>query len=359
MFVYPTGFTQKTTTKQGKTTFCRVVANILEPAFQGEVTVMNRGSGAPQQRTLADPIFRFGFAIYDEFILPTHPEHFLGKEGLQSLATGGKAGPGRVGKNDGALKLKHPLFFSAKVSAMPEDLRNRQVASFLDVLTPETACAPDMLVQLMSPKLALTLRCSILRWVFEPRYELNIAGVTVKKSFADVVKYAKICPGIWRFEAHVAIASILGAGDLDCVKRYLQAADKQCAEQLTNADEAGLCEEIGATPVFDIRHFWETADISTLTMMMGKQDMEGNRKALDVLRDLVENGGKRDFARALSMHNMREKGASMRFIDFLKDGPLENEMYRLSFVPRDDGNGGSRRAANAVRMECLKASGAK
>jgi hypothetical protein len=237
VFVYPMGSTEEETTNQGKTTLARVLGGAMIPGIQ--VVNMSRRVGAPELRSSCEAIFRDGACVYDEFLIPTAGEHPLGKEGLQSLATGGSISVGRVRANATSLSLKHPLLFTAKTCNFPADIRNRQVPIFVDSLPPnrDDAAVKDLLAKVASGYTAMDMF-------------LSTEAFIATEGLVDRVRGSKLELGS-RFNAHLTVAAMFAS--VDEILAYLSAAETQCQAQGDDASDSGLADAIGAAPGVNIR----------------------------------------------------------------------------------------------------------
>lgn len=305
--IYPMGHTKETTTNQGKTNLARILVNTL--ALGVPVTNAGKTPSAPSQRAAAAPIEEFGTALYDEFQLPESHEHFLAQAGLQTLSTGGISSPGRAGENGRGASLKHPLFFTVKVSAFPPDIRNRSIPIFMDILTDETRCSSDELAMIMSGVVSNNVRLSALMWI-------------KKNAFVLRASEAKLIQGKLRFDGHMTLSSLLTpSGRLDEVNQYLMAAEAQCNQQQTAADESGLSDSVGLNSKFD--GVWFFKNCSEYTINQVAEQCENDQvMCLHVMRMIVEDAGVRRFADVVRQFGGKERALNLSFSDAIKEGRM-------------------------------------
>jgi hypothetical protein len=305
--VYPMGHTKETTTNQGKTNLARILVNTL--ALGVPVTHAGKTPSAPSQRAAASPIEEFGTALYDEFQLPESHEHFLAQAGLQTLSTGGISSPGRAGENGRGASLKHPLFFTVKVSAFPPDIRNRSIPIFMDVLTDATRCSSDELAMIMSGVVSNNVRLSALMWIR-------------KNEFVKRASEASLIQGKLRFDGHMTLSSLLtSSGKLDEVNNYLIAAEAQCNLQQTAADESGLSDSVGLNSKFD--GVWYFRNCSEYTLNQIADQCENDQvMCLHVMRVVIEDAGARRFADIVRQFGGKERSLNLSFSDAIKEGRM-------------------------------------
>ena len=305
--IYPMGHTKETTTNQGKTNLARILVNTL--ALGVPVTNAGKTPSAPSQRAAAAPIEEFGTALYDEFQLPESHEHFLAQAGLQTLSTGGISSPGRAGENGRGASLKHPLFFTVKVSAFPPDIRNRSIPIFMDILTDETRCSSDELAMIMSGVVSNNVRLSALMWI-------------KKNGFVSRASEAKLIQGKLRFDGHMTLSSLLTAdGKVDAVNQYLIAAEAQCNVQQTAADESGLSDSVGLNSKFD--GVWFFKNCSEYTVNQIAEQCENDLvMCLHVMRTIIEDAGVRRFADVVRQYGGKERSLNLSFSDAIKEGRM-------------------------------------
>jgi len=321
VIVYPMGHTKETTTNQGKTNIARILVNAL---VQGvPVTHAGKTPSAPSQRAAAAPIEEFGTALFDEFQLPTSHEHFLAQEGLQTLSTGGVSSPGRAGENGHGASLKHPLFFTVKVSAFPPDIRNRTLPIFLDVLSELTRCTSEELAQIMSGIISNIVRLSALMWL-------------KKSNFIERCCAAKLKQGKFRFDGHMTIAALLtSTGTTEDIDAYLTAAEEQCNAQHTAADDSGLSDSVGLNNKFDPVWYFKNCSEYTLTQL-AEQTETDQIMCLHVMRVIVEDSGARKFADTIRQNAVKEKAANSQFSDAIRAGIMTRpDGWFLEWVTKD------------------------
>lgn len=301
VFILPTGSTTDDTTNQGKTSMACLIGDALVPGLSDNVVTATASTSPPAMRTLAEPIYRYGSAIYDEFLVPSSPEHILNQRCLQSLATGGTIAPGRALENDLGVSLKHPVFFSAKVVKNVKDIQNRMLPIFLDALTPETRCTDDELAEIAGGRASIVARWCHLLWCHNRRILQKLLPITPRGGPE------------WRFQGHLTASSFFASPAQ--VGAYMECCADYCTQQISRAEESGLAENIGLNTGFDPKFFFqqmheETAD---RLAMMAK---EGHLEILDALSEIVEDGGRRKFGVALK--GCSEASAKHRFIDMFK-----------------------------------------
>lgn len=317
VFILPMGHTKEETTNQGKTNIGRIILGAMVPGIVETGT--NPSSSAPAQRSMAEPLFRDGTALYDEFIMPTAPDHFLNASGIQTLATGGRKGPGRAGENSLPPQLRHPLFFAAKLAAVPEDIHNRMVCIFMDTLTAESRSTDEDLNDLMTGKAASTLRACAIRWV-------------VQSGILNELYSADLAPGdIWRLNAHMTLARHFATDEE--IKGYLDASKAQCKSQLLAADASGLTDDLGIRQTFDPAYYWRTAKTTVKANMAGRSLHGKHPIPLEAARLLVENDGDRKFNAILLQYNLQEKALIQRFVAAWLKNPhdFDDGEYRMVY----------------------------
>lgn len=305
IFFLPTGHTQDTTTNQGKTLMARIIGKVFVPNL--EVVQFSESTSAPAQRSVADPIYRYGTALYDEFILPEDNGHFLNKQGIQSLATGGRAGPGQAGENGPPPRLSHPMLFATKLAAFPEDIYNRMVAIFLDKLTEETRSKDEELGAITSGRASIEMRLSCIRWVLS----IGLLDYLAQQQLVD--------GAVWRFNAHLTIAQAFCTRDK--IAGYFAAARDQCRSQLEKADESGLTADLNIRQSFDPGYYLENIDMFELSGLaeISKGAEKGKPLSnLEFTRKAVENGGLRKFDAEIRKFKIGEKAAVQKFSNFLR-----------------------------------------
>lgn len=315
--VMPMEGTKETTTNQGKTTVARILGGALVPGLRAVQAVRN--SSPPSQRAMAHTLETYGTAIYDEFLLPQGHDHFLNQAGLQLLATGGTATPGKALENSPGVRLRYPLFLNSKVCAFPPDIWLRLLPVYMDTLHPGNSCSSRELSLIASGAISMQIRLSALRLIEEYDIVEQLRG-----------GYPKIGP--WRFSAHLAVAEALN-GRLYEIGEYFERAKKQSTSQLVVAGESGLADDIGVNVSFDAKWYFDGAREQTLEVIYQTSQVQPLRLN-DVLRTLVEDQGRRTFDSALRQYNMRERSAITRFQHQLEtDKGFERPGWRLEYVP--------------------------
>ncbi len=321
---YPMGHTKETTTNQGKTSIVRTLVNAL---VQGvPVTHAGRSSSAPSQRAAASPIEEFGTALYDEFQLPESHEHFLAQAGLQTLSTGGRGGPGRAGENSKGFYLKHPLFFTVKVSAFPPDIRNRTIPIFMDTITEDTRCSPEELAMITSGIVSNVLKLSALMWIR-------------KTNFVERCSAAKLRQGKCRFDGHMTIATLLTKeGKADDINAFMNAAEGQCNAQQLAADDSGLSDNIGISSQFDPLYYFKNCSDYTINQLADTTEQD-QVLCLPLMRQIVEDAGVRKFQDIARQHGGKERALLMRFSDAIKSGRMVRaDGWYMEWVVKDGVN---------------------
>ena len=320
VFILPTGSTVDDTTNQGKTGMARIIAGALVPGLQKIVTRASASTSPPAQRSMAEPLYRFGTAIYDEFLIPKSPEHLLSQQGLQNLATGGTATPGRALENDIGVKTKHPIFFAAKLVENVKDIQNRMLPLFLDVLTAANRCSAEELAEITSGRASIQARWCHLLWCHQ-RNVLARLSVAIPPGAED-----------WRFRGHLAAAHLFGSGA--SVQKYMAAAAEQCASQYDAAIESGLTDNMNLGAKFDPAFYLNEVDEITAGIMAS----QGRLKLSVFCREVVEGRGKRHMYQALG--KMSEPAAVKAMGTHL--GTFPNGTFELAgftfryFSKRDD-----------------------
>lgn len=332
VYVLPTGYTMETTTGQGKTSLCRALGAIMVTGL--EVNHFMPSPSAPAQRSMASPIEKYGTAIMDEFQLPLNPEHFMAKEGLQNMSTGGIAHPGRAQENAQGVRLRHALFVCGKFAPDVKDVRTRSMPLFLDLLNEKTKVKGDELEDLMSGAVGMLGRLCHLRW-----------GSTV--GLFDMLKALKLEHGPCRFNGHQTVAYALA--DLQGIPReevdgYYQAAQDMWCRQRHQAEESGLAEEVAGNATFSAHWYWRECDTATLSRIRSQElNSAGQTTSLNMIRCLVENHregedrGQRSFHSMLRNYKIQERIARKRLLQALREtGPWTRaDGYSLAMDPND------------------------
>lgn len=313
--IMPMGATLEATTNQGKTNLGRIIGGAYCPSIK--VVQASRSASAPSQRAVAGPLEEDGCAIYDEFILPESHEHFLNQAGLQMLCTGGMVTPGRAMENAKGIRLRYPLILVMKVSAVPPDIRNRQVAIFMDALTDENKCSESELSFILSGKASLMLRLSTMRLVEETK-------------LLELLKTAELKSGPYRFNAHYTLALMLA--DKEQVDGYLAAAGRQCEEQLLQADETGLSDNIGLQAGFDPHWYFINCEEYNLELMLAASQKEPIRLT-KFLESIVCDGSKRSLEKVISTYRIKEKAVLNKLQMQMKSKAFKRPGWEAIYVP--------------------------
>lgn len=317
IFALPMGSNTDDTTNQGKSTFAILLANVVNPAIRTDLCRVGLSTSAPAMRSAMEPLYKYGTAIYDEFIMPDK-DHVLNQAGLQSLATGCRASAGRVMENDSGVKLLHPLFFSAKLMKNVKDVHNRMIPLFMDVLTDGTRCTDEQLEDVTSGKASIRARWNHLLWCHKYRI------------LAQLEKSGLASGSAWRFPAHLTAARIFGSAE--SVKKYVEESARLCEDNLCKAEASGLAENIGVTAGFDPMFFFHQMHDMTVEQLVVKAK-SGPMDVLDVLREVVEDCGLRTFSSAL--RGATESSAKHRFIAAFKRSPdntLHSNGYAFKWI---------------------------
>ena len=317
--VMPTGSTKEETTNQGKTNLGRILMRVFAPGIVEQK--MELSNSAPAQRSMALAFYRHGTALFDEFIQPTSPDHFLSPAGLQSLCTGGSVAPGKAGENAEPISLKFPMCIVQKVSSATPDILNRMLPLFLGNITPETTLTPEAMLKVMTPEMGMQVRLSMLLWAHQ-------------NDFVETVKKLELMVGKWRFSAHMAVACLFGSPE--AVNAYIDAAAEQCEKQREEAQESGLTTDLGIKETFNPKFYFDNASEYTLGVLQAMSEgPDCLVSPLEGLRVLVEDDHKRNFSRVLSEYRVKEQSAQMQFISQLRKGPMARGDWRLAWIPRD------------------------
>lgn len=344
IFLLPMDATPESTTNQGKTNTGRILAGALAPGLRE--TQCGGTTSAPAQRAISYPIERYGTALFDEFQIPQSPDHFLNHAGLQMLSTGGTVTPGRAMENSQGCRLSHPLFIAAKFGTDMADVLNRQIAIFLDVLTAESKCSKEDLSRIMSGLASMEIRLAALRWI-------EATG------FVEKVNAAVLVHGNWRFNAHLAIAGILG--DPNEVEDYLAASVENCIRQRNDAIANDLPSKLGLKSGFDPLFYFDQADEGTLTQLEATCRSKGPMRLLPALTDLVEDMGRRKFKPELDRFYIQERGAIIKFAQLLGKHPFKRPGWILRLIPSTESGvkGDGRTNVSVVTFEKDEATAVK
>lgn len=316
--IMPVDATKEDTTNQGKTNYGRTIMRIFEPAIREQK--MELSSSAPAQRSMAMSFYRYGTALFDEFIQPTSPDHFLSPAGLQSLCTGGAVAPGKAGENAEPVALSCPMCIVQKVSSATPDILNRMLPLFLGKITPESQLTPEAMLKVMSPEIAMEARLSALLWGYQNNFVEMVRGISLKV-------------GKWRFSAHMAVACLWASPEE--INGYIDAATEQCEKQRMEAEETGLTLDLGIRETFNPKFFFDNVSEHTLGVLaMRTAEVTKTISPLEILRDIVEDDGKRNFARVLSDYRVKERSAQMTFVNQIKK-PMIRGDWIMQWVPRE------------------------
>lgn len=317
VFWLPYEGTFEGSTNIGKTTAAKVVAGVFEAGIL--TTMCHKSVSAPAQRSVAEPLIKHGTAIYDEFILPSSPDHFMSQAGLQALATGSLVTPGRAMENSVGVRLRHALYFTAKITPEVPDVQNRMIPVFMrkDVhFNPD----PEEIAAALCGSLSLVIRLSLLRLLAEMDF---------------LTKVRKLClaPSTWRFNAHDAVTSLFG--DKKDVQCFFELSMLHSRAETVEADSTGLADDIGAAPRFDPQHYFDNADPATL-MLIEAKCKTGPVSPLTVVRDLLDDSGRRRVETHLSHLHLSERAAVAKFCSHLRKGPLIRPGWKIELVEDKD-----------------------
>jgi hypothetical protein len=330
MFFLPFVGTLEGSTNQGKTTLALAWNRTLEPRIDSP-SAMYRGGSAPAIRSVAAPLFKFGTAVYDEFLLPHSPDHFLSQGGVQSLATGGTVTPGRAMENCEGVRLKYPLCFAAKVAPDVPDLLNRMIPTFLDPITPANTATEEELAWIVSGGFSLESRLKAVLYAEKTEFLTRIKGGMLRDG--STIPPMKIATGGFRFNATFAVALTFAARD--SVMGYLDRAKAHCKNQMTEADYTGLADDIGVHNRFDPNFYWENADEQGLDAMKNRP-----LSFMSAMRDLITDWGKRPSVDAHLNHvKTSERSAIAKLQSVLRQGPLTRPGWRMEVVDARDDKG--------------------
>jgi hypothetical protein len=321
VFILPMGATQEETSNQGKSMLGRIFGKVFVPAL--DMIQFSSLTSAPAQRSVADPIYRHGTALYDEFLLPDDPAHFLNKQGLQSLATGGRAGPGQAGENGPPPRLFHSMIFVTKLAAFPEDIYNRMAPIFMDKLSDASRSQEDELAMITSGRASLELRLSCLMWV----HRINLLPYLREQKLAD--------GSVWRFNAHLTVAQAFATREQ--IAGYFAAARVQCRSQLEQAEETGLSSDLNIKHAFDPGYYLDTVDVFELAALA--EQSKGLEKGhpltpLEFVTKIVCNGSKRKLETEMRKFHVQEKAMPVKFSVYLRLNPDKvYQGYKILAVP--------------------------
>jgi hypothetical protein len=324
LYVLPVGHTMDSTTNQGKTNFGRLIGRAMVPSIT--VTQMNMSSSAPAQRSLACPLDLYGTAIFDEFQIPSDPAHFLNSQGIQALATGSTASPGRANENHFAQRLKHPLILVSKVAVAPEDIVNRALPTFLDVLNDQTRATGRALNELLTPTAGILVRLAHLLWMKKN----NIV--------AKLMETDQLSAAAWRFDGHYTIARSFGSAK--SIDAYLMKAREQMRRQHAEAERSGLVDQVGMSTRFDPKWYFTHCSENTLQMMQmtSTGDRLGQMSAESAMRALAEDGQTRRFDTVLTQFRIKEYTVGQNFINAItkeKTSSWTRPGWRISYISSD------------------------
>ena len=329
--VLPKLGTELGSTGNGKTTLATVLASIWAPGITSMV-IPTRNS-APADRSATSDIKKKGTAVFDEFLLQ-RGDGIFSLPNMLSLATGGTIHPGSVKENADGVRLKFPLCMSMKFSNVPADFRNRQVAIFMHPLTDATRATDTEAGEIFTGRLALRARLSLELWKRQHHFVERMRAVPFATSSG------------WRFPVHALVAKHILDAEAE-VAAYLKAAEAACDTQLHEAQVNGLVAAAGEAPRFDPVWFFANC---TETILEGIYKSQLNRQyqAADMLKELVEDGGRREYARELAICKIGEQGAASSFYQKAKNARAGH--WKLSFYDGKDAGGRARKFCRLVKL---------
>ena len=267
--VYPSA---ELTTNQGKGLLVGAIAGAMAVGIP--VLTAPNSSSAPDSRSVAAELERWGTLALDEFRIPDTPSHVLARDNLQSLCTGGVISSGKALKNEGTVRLHYSLVLNAKWLDLSPDLRNRTIPIFLDNLPDEQRARTDIKDDLESGKYALYLR-------------LAAVSLVERLGLQQQSRVLKASPHAWRFTSHRAIASAIAcAGIPDCTMEKAQRLvddvrlsmdnDLEYHQQLADQNGVSASSATGQNVRLSWHAFWAGADDATISPIVVAAAVEGN-----------------------------------------------------------------------------------
>ncbi len=264
--VYPSA---ELTTNQGKGLMVGALAGAMAPGIP--VLTAPNSTSAPDSRSVATELSRWGTLALDEFRIPEAPAHVLSRDNLQSLCTGGVVASGKAMQNEGTVQLRHSLVLNAKWLDLSPDLRNRTIPIFLDALPDAQRSRIDVKESLESGRFALLLR-------------LAAVSQVERLGLMDQTKQTKASSNAWRFTSHRAIAARIAGGALEDDTRATYviddvrlSMDKDLEYHQQLADQTGVSAQSnsGQNVRLSWHAFWSGADDTMITNLTVGATQEG------------------------------------------------------------------------------------
>lgn len=264
-------------TNQGKGLLTQAIGTAMVPGLT--LTSAPDSSSAPDVRAIAATIRRCGTIALDEFQIPSSRSHVLSRDGLQALCMGGSSASGRVYSNgeesDADLKLSHSLVLNAKWLDLADDLVNRTLPLFLDVLPDAQRARTDIKEGIESGLVGLQVRLAAVALV----EALRSAGwLSVLGTGLPPAAHA------WRYVTHrkLAVAILHGRTDLPVAEcaYMVDTVAEQLKDELTRhmqlADSSGISSTTSSGHNLRITWpaLWEGIDDSTMGNLYGSAGME-------------------------------------------------------------------------------------
>lgn len=261
-FVCSAEIGERESSGQGKTTIARLLAQMMTPGIR-EI-VMSRQSGTVAQRASAMQLMKSGTLLLDEFKIPevTADQHWAGREGMQSLLTGGGVCVGEVGQNRGESRLRIAPVFCGKYFHVPHDIALRLVPIPIGHRTAETETPEPERSCLMSGALATIYRLAMLLFI-------------EKNDIIERIRSAH--PGItdlrFRFPGHLGIYEVVFGhpakeeffADIDALRNHA----------LAIRDQARLTGALASNkqgPTFDPQFFFSEAPESRIKELFARSN---------------------------------------------------------------------------------------
>lgn len=263
-------------TNQGKGLLTLAIASAMVPGIG--LTSAPDSSSAPDVRAIAAAIRRQGTVALDEFQIPTSRAHVLSRDSLQALCMGGRAASGRVYSNgeedDADLRLSHSLVLNAKWLDLADDLVNRTLPLFLDVLPDEQRARTDVKEGIESGLVGLQLRLA------------SVALVEALRSIGWIPALGQLpaAAHAWRYVTHRKLATLILHGRTDLPVAECACMVDTVAEQLKDeltrhmqlADSSGISSTTSSGHNLRITWpaLWEGIDDTTMGNLYGSAGME-------------------------------------------------------------------------------------
>jgi hypothetical protein len=221
-------------TNQGKTTAALAITRAIVPGITQPVSMMT-GASAPDQRSFAQQLLRYGTACIDEWVPTARDGHVLSNRNLQSAMTGGRLTIGLAGENAPGVSLRYSLTASCKAGDFPPDLVNRVIPCFLDALS-EEAKSDESGEKLASGKASLEMRLAA---------NHLIESTNIKDALRDAAKNSKT----WRYPWHVVLAECIyemrtGAKNPEVLKETILFMQERLRTHAQHAEESGLLTQL-------------------------------------------------------------------------------------------------------------------